>query len=419
MGVAVEPGRVVGGKYILQRPLARGAMGEVWVATHATLGGELALKLLSDGETGEDAETAMARFRFEAQVAAKLSRRTRHIVSVTDHGEEDGRAYLVMELVEGESLAQVIERGRCSLELVTNIVVQVAKGLAHAHAEGVFHRDLKPANVLLARDEDGGLLVKILDFGIAKATRAHRAPESIGAETEAGMVLGTPKYMSPEQARGLSSLDHRCDLWALAVIAYEALCGVMPFDGETTNDLLINVCSAEPIPARSIRPDLPPALDAFFAQAFASRIRSRFDDTTSFATAFYEAATSGVTAKPAEALVAEVPVAYEPPKRKLHVPVLVALGVAVLIGLGALVRSRRAPEPHVDAEPPAPTATIAPELAEVGAPPVEPEPGVAGAAPEATPTPKPVTKPTSPPAKPVTTPSPATTSKPIDKGAIL
>src|SRR5262249_6457633 len=160
--------------------------------------------------------------QLEAQIAAKLSRKTRHIVSVSDHGEEDGFAYLVMELLEGESLEQRVERiGTLNLPETVAIVSQITRALSLAHEEGIFHRDLKPANVWLGKDEDGRLLVKLLDFGIARSIKPFRTRSPFA--TSKDMVLGTPSYMSPEQARGLDTLDYRCDLWALAVVAYEAL----------------------------------------------------------------------------------------------------------------------------------------------------------------------------------------------------
>ena len=293
---APAEGVSVAGKYQLVRPLARGSMGEVWVARHETLGGELAIKFLSTqhGADGEDEPTAMARFQFEAQVASRLSRKTRHIVSVTDHGEEFGRAYLVMEFVEGESLESWIRRQTIDLPTVAIIVSQIGKGLAQAHAEGLFHRDLKPANILLTRDEDGAILAKILDFGIAKATTRHQiapprldggARAGVGHATEQGIVLGTPNYMSPEQARGLASLDHRCDVWALSVIAYEALTGQLPYDGETTADLLVNICTKACIDARTFRADLPAAIEPLFEKAFARKVDARFQSALEFAEA--------------------------------------------------------------------------------------------------------------------------------------
>ena len=292
--VAPAPGLSVAGKYELIRPLARGSMGQVWVARHSTLEGELAIKFLTP-QTGIDAEdgpTALARFQFEAQVAARLSRKTRHIISVSDHGVEFGFAYLVMELIEGESLESRMRRiGHAELSFVATLVAQLAKGLSQAHAEGLFHRDLKPANVILTRDEDGAMIAKILDFGIAKATRKHVASRegpdhsAPGHETEVGIVLGTPNYMSPEQARGLASLDHRCDVWALATLAYEALTGTLPYDGETTADLLVNICTVESVPVRTHRPDLPPSADAVFEKAFRRKIGERYQQASELAEA--------------------------------------------------------------------------------------------------------------------------------------
>ena len=293
--ITLAEGSRVAGKYVLVRPLARGSMGQVWIAKHETLEGELAIKFMlpqAPGPDAEDEQTAMARFRFEAQVAAKLARKSRHIVAVTDHGEEGGWAYLVMELVEGESLdARMHAEPQLDLRFVANVTAQIAKGLSAAHAEGVFHRDLKPANVLLTKDEDGATLAKILDFGIAKTVRRHHvapvdAPEGKkgpGHSTEAGIVLGTPNYMSPEQARGLSSLDHRCDIWALAVIAYEALTGHLPYDGETTADLLVNVCTSKSTPAREHRGDLPANIEPFFERAFATKVDARYQTAAELA----------------------------------------------------------------------------------------------------------------------------------------
>ena len=308
--IQLAEGMRVGGKYVLSRALARGSMGEVWVARHETLEGELAIKFMSRLQPGPDAEdetTAMARFRFEAQVAAKLARKSRHIVAVTDHGEEGGWAYLVMELVEGDSLDAAMRREQqLPLSLVADVVAQIAKGLTQAHAEGVFHRDLKPANVLLTRDEDGAVLAKILDFGIAKTVKRHQAAPAPrqgarpgpGHETEAGIVLGTPNYMSPEQARGLSSLDHRCDVWALSVIAYEALTGALPYDGETTADLLVNICTTRSLPARGFRADLPAAIEPVFERAFAAKVEARFQSASDLAEALTKTAAnaSGIAA---------------------------------------------------------------------------------------------------------------------------
>lgn len=280
----IDVGRVVAGKYELVRLIGKGAMGEVWLATHNTLGGEFAIKLVKPSDDEED-ETAAGRFQLEAQVSAKLSRKTRHIVSVSDHGEEDGLAYLVMELLEGESLESRIKRvGELTLAETVAIVMQVARALGQAHAEQIFHRDLKPANVFLTKDEDGRLLVKLLDFGIARTTKPFRtrSPFMTGKD----MVLGTPSYMSPEQARGLDTLDFRCDLWALAVVAYESLTRCIPWDGETVEDIFLSICTHRMIPILTRRSDLPPALEGLFAKSFAPKLDDRFKDAGELSEAF-------------------------------------------------------------------------------------------------------------------------------------
>lgn len=280
----IDVGTVIAGRYELVRLIGKGAMGEVWLARHDSLGGEFAVKLV---ETTDDieAETAAGRFQLEAQIAAKLSRRTRHIVSVSDHGEENGIAYLVMEPLEGESLESRVKRGgRMDLPEIAAVVMQVARALSLAHDEGIFHRDLKPANIFLTRDEDGRLLVKLLDFGIARAVKPFKTRSPFA--TSKDMVLGTPSYMSPEQARGLDSLDHRCDLWALATCAYEALAGRIPFEGETVEDIFLSICTFRVVPLESLRPDLGADVVGFFAKAFAPKLDERFATAQELSAAF-------------------------------------------------------------------------------------------------------------------------------------
>jgi serine/threonine protein kinase len=252
---------------------------------------DVAIKFFSGRGTvdDEDEKAAFARFQREALVTAKLARKSQHIVSVFDHGEHDGVRYLVMDLVDGESLDVRMRReGHLEVDEVAPIVLQVSRGLAHAHREGMIHRGLKPANIVLTRDDRGELVVKVLDFGIAK-TSGMRGPGETN-DTGIGVALGTPSYMSPEQTRGKTDLDHRCDLWALAAIAYEALSGALPFAGENLNDLAINICSTDPLPIRTHRSALPASLDTFFARAFASNIADRFQDAHALADAFVEAA---------------------------------------------------------------------------------------------------------------------------------
>jgi serine/threonine-protein kinase len=277
-------GNVVGEKYELVRKLGHGAMGEVWVARHKTLDEEIAIKLVARNVEHEDGTSSESRFLLEARVAASLSRKTRHIVAVTDHGHEDALGYLVMELLEGESLdARIARTGPQTVAEIMATIAQIARGLAVAHGEGVVHRDLKPSNVFVTRDEDGASVAKILDFGIAKLR--HRLDRSAGRATLRGFLLGTPAYMSPEQARG-HAVDHRADVWALAVIAYHMLTGEFPFDGATQEELFTRLARIEPIAIRDRRPELAPVVGDFFARAFSRRIEDRFQSAVALANAF-------------------------------------------------------------------------------------------------------------------------------------
>ncbi len=285
------PGRLVGGKYELLRKLGEGSMGEVWVAVHRTLGEEVAIKLLTRHQELaqlEGAAKAAARFRFEAQVAARLSRASPHIVQVTNHGEEGPLAYLVMELLSGQSLeTRLLRRGPVEPREVASYVRQVARALEVAHAEGVVHRDLKPANIFLARGVEGEVRVKLLDFGIARALGPDHASSPFA--TASHVVLGTPGYMSPEHVDGVEPLDHRCDLWALATVAYEALTGELPVPGVHGDELLANLRDRKIVPIHERDAALPAGLDAFFARAFAPNLGDRFASASELADALERA----------------------------------------------------------------------------------------------------------------------------------
>jgi eukaryotic-like serine/threonine-protein kinase len=278
-------GAVVAHRYELVRLIGRGSMGEVWLAHHRALGENVALKVIVSSlcfDSPEGASGVTTRFRLEAQLTARLARKTRHIVCVTDYGDTDGLAYIVMELLEGATFEQELSR-RCRMAPgeVQQIVRQIARALCHAHAEGILHRDLKPSNVFLTRDEDGHLLVKVLDFGVASIV----PPRGVFS-TGGGLVFGTAGYMSPEQASGAATLDARCDLWALATMAYQALTGALPIEGDSIDELMRNVCALRMIPFSRRRSDLPPAVGAFFDRAFAERIDARFSNASEFVEAF-------------------------------------------------------------------------------------------------------------------------------------
>ncbi len=253
-------------------------MGSVWSATHVTLGHRVAVKLVAR-EFVRSPE-ALRRFDAEAKAAARLA--SRHVVQVFDNGTlEDGTPYIAMEMLSGENLEQRVERlGSLTLNDVVEILSQCCKGLARAHAAGIVHRDIKPDNIFLARapDEDREV-VKILDFGVAKITLAEGG--STG-QTGTGAVLGTPLYMSPEQARGSRDVDHRTDLWSLAMVAYFALTGLLAIGGETFGDVLLKIC-VEPLPSlRAGAPLLPLSMDRWFQQACAREPAERFQSAQEF-----------------------------------------------------------------------------------------------------------------------------------------
>jgi serine/threonine-protein kinase len=267
---------VVGGRYRLLSPLGAGAMGEVWRAEHVSLGTPLAVKLV-DTAKQEDAAEMLARFQTEARAAAQL--RSPHVVQILDHGAEGRVAFIAMELLEGESLEERLAgRGRLLPAETAQLLREVARGLGRAHAAGIVHRDLKPSNIFLAR-ADGAEVVKILDFGIAKLLSA---PRDAQVQTQAGYVMGTPAYMSPEQVLG-QPITPRSDLWQLAIIAFECVTGRRPFDGQTLGQLFMAICTAPPpVPSTWMiepRAPVPPALaafDAWFARAAARDPQHRF-----------------------------------------------------------------------------------------------------------------------------------------------
>jgi serine/threonine-protein kinase len=256
---------LVAGKYEIVRLIGRGGMGSVWEGRHASLGTRVAIKFIDQEYVGS--REAQTRFATEARAAATIQ--SKHAIQIFDHGvTEDGRPYIVMELLVGEALDHRIERlGRISLQETARILGQVARALQRAHDAGIIHRDLKPENIYLVRSpDDEDEIAKVLDFGIAKI---KGPPSDLGltSSTKTGAVLGTPYYMSPEQARGLRSIDHRSDLWSLGIIAYKCVTGVLPFDGESVGDLLVTICTAPPPVPSNTLPGLPRAFDAWFFRA--------------------------------------------------------------------------------------------------------------------------------------------------------
>jgi len=272
----LRAGSLVAGKFLLQRPLGQGGMGAVWLAEHTALKTPCAVKFLHPG--GATSADVRARFEREAVAAAQL--RSPHVVQILDHGVWEGAPYIAMELLEGEDLSQRLRRvGRLSLRETAAIVSQVARALGRAHAAGLIHRDLKPANIFLVRDDDREI-AKVLDFGIAKVG----VDVDVDARTQTGALLGTPYYMSPEQAQGARDLDYRSDLWALAVLTFQCVTGVLPFSAQAMGALFMliivkplpvpsEVAAASPVAMGGV---LPAAFDAWWVRAASRDPAGRF-----------------------------------------------------------------------------------------------------------------------------------------------
>jgi serine/threonine-protein kinase len=247
-------------------------MGTVWEGVHQSLGTRVAVKFIDAEYAASD--DVRQRFVNEARAAARL--RSKHVVQVYDQGVgEDGRPYIVMEFLAGEPLDNRLDRqGRLAPLETARIALHVCRALAKAHESGIVHRDLKPENVFIVHDEEDATdIAKVVDFGIAKIAD----PGGTGSSsTRTGAVLGTPQYMSPEQARGLRSVDHRTDLWSLGVIVYRAIVGVLPFKGEAVGDLLVNICTGDPPVPSSLSPDVPPGFDDWMKRALAREPADRF-----------------------------------------------------------------------------------------------------------------------------------------------
>jgi hypothetical protein len=280
---------VIANRFRLNRLIGRGGMGSVWQATHLGLDVPCAVKFI-EGE-GAASPEIHARFEREAKAAAQL--RSPHVVQILDHGVCEGTPYIAMELLDGEDLGKRLTRlGRLPPHELITIVTQVCRALTKAHGQGIVHRDLKPDNIFLVRDDDREI-AKVLDFGIAKAGGAG----GVGANTRTGAMLGTPYYMSPEQAQGTRAVDFRSDLWSLGVIVFEALAGARPFESEALGDLLMKIIVGPiPMPSQVAR-DMPSGLDAWWARASqrdpALRYQSAKELCDSLAMAFGRSANDG------------------------------------------------------------------------------------------------------------------------------
>ncbi|HLL51915.1 MAG TPA: protein kinase, partial [Myxococcaceae bacterium] len=269
-------GRQIGGKYTLEHRIAGGGMGNIWVALDAQLQRRVALKLMAPDRVA----SASARVQFEREAMAVARLKNPHVVQIYDYGVDQSSPYLVMELLEGEDLeARLTRLGRLSPAAAANLLNQVAKALSAAHAAGIVHRDLKPANLFLTR-VDGEEVLKVLDFGLAMVVAGE---VSLGAP---GKLMGTPRYMSPEQMRGEASLDHRSDLWSLGVVLYRSLTGQFPFSQDGYGELMHRTEGVGILPPSTVVPELGKDMDAFFQRALSTDPAQRFGSARDMAGAF-------------------------------------------------------------------------------------------------------------------------------------
>lgn len=278
----MTPGVVIAGKYQLTSMVAHGGMGAVWRARHLLLDVDVAVKLMAPALAVSPDQRV--RFLREAKAAAQI--KSPHIVQIHDVGLDGDTPYIVMELLEGEDLGARLRRlKRFTLNSSATIATQVGRGLRKAHDMKIVHRDLKPANIFIAQ-VDGEEVVKILDFGIARAGEHANT----GEITNTGDIIGSPPYMSPEQLRGLKTVDHRADQWSLAVVLFRLITGRLPFQSENVTDLVIRICTERAPAPSSFAPDLPPAIDAFFSRAFERDPACRFGAVSEMVGAFIQAA---------------------------------------------------------------------------------------------------------------------------------
>jgi serine/threonine-protein kinase len=359
-----KAGEVIAGKYRIESLIGEGGMGAVFSATHVVTGRRLAVKwLLPDIARSEDAVQRLLR---EAQAAGRIDHP--NVVDVYDVGDFEGSPFLVMELLQGESLTRGLERGALKIPEIIRMVLGAIDGVGAAHRQGVIHRDIKPDNIFLCRDSSGALLgSKVLDFGISKlsSTAGQLNPRL----TKTGAIMGTPYYMSPEQIRGAVEIDSRVDIYAFGVILYESLTGRVPFDGKTYSALVLEIATGTPPRPCEVNPRVAGALERVILKAMARDPDQRFQTMESLAKALAPFASAvvpggsesvridvGRTSGPATTpFVSEAPVV---PVRRTPLIVAGVLGVGALALAVAAYLAQQEPVTSVAA--PAPVEAVPP-----------------------------------------------------------
>ncbi|MBX3181450.1 MAG: serine/threonine protein kinase [Polyangiaceae bacterium] len=455
--MSLSTGDIIDGKYRIVRLIGEGGMGAVYEGENMRIHRRVAIKVLHAGVAGS--ADAVQRFEREAQAAGRIG--SQHIVEVLDLGDlMTGDRYLVMEYMDGDSLSERIRQvHRLTANELYPIAVQLLEGLHAAHSAGIIHRDLKPDNVYLLASHAGQRdFVKILDFGISKFSSL--SSDSGFSMTRTGAVMGTPYYMSPEQAKGAKGMDHRADLYSVGVILYECVTGQVPFNADTFNELLFKIVLEEPAPMEMLAPDIDRGFADLIRRGMARDPAQRFQSAKEFQQALEAWAAGGQVVpynpvsyadmtgpRPALSSLAAFPgqfaghaelgsgglggtqgsweAAPAPKRKSTGLIVGVAIGAVLLLGGGgwaALQWSADDSQTPASAQlPPAAPATAEPAPSPEPAPdPTAPEPESTAAAPEPSAAPAALPKPVAAP-KPVVapkpTPKPAATPKPGPKPA--
>src|SRR5437867_1345659 len=262
------------GRYEIRAKIGEGGMGEVYLAEDTRLGRKVAIKVLAERFTQN--RDRLSRFDQEAYAASALNHP--NIITIYEMGDEDGRHFIATEFIDGVTLKKHLRSGPMDFAEVLDIAIQISAALEEAHAAGIVHRDIKPENIMIRRNGH----VKVLDFGLAKLLESSAARETDTeaitralVQTDAGVVLGTSQYMSPEQARG-KSVDGRTDIWSLGVVIYEMAAGRAPFTGETKTDVIVAIAKIDPPPLARFAPSLPPEFEWIVMKALRKSVDERY-----------------------------------------------------------------------------------------------------------------------------------------------
>ena len=370
------PPKRVADRYEIRGEIGRGGMGVVYQGFDCTLQRNVALKFM-DSDQIENRE-AVSRFQREALAAGKIGHE--NICDIRDRGDtEDGVPYIVMELLEGEPLSEVLERqGKVDQDRAVGITIQMLSALEAAHQAKIIHRDLKPENIFLAQRPNGPERVKLVDFGISK----FQSETDELHLTKTGFVMGSPYYMSPEQARGRSDVDHTSDIWSVGVVLFEMLTGTLPFDGNNYNEVMVNIVSGEPADPMRLNPAISRELSDVVLRALAAETAYRFSSAAEFASALGEASGRQDLVELTFGGLLPPPSPFrKPPRRHQHRRLLLWVGIpasvvvvlaGVVVGWWLSAAPPTPPPSPPDAAPVEPPARPA-KAADAG-PPAPPEP---------------------------------------------